>query len=104
MVAVKWLNDHWEILKVRFIVLNDTKPNGYSRLDMTVMTVKRIVDENDDLLGKFSKLEDEAEYMEIDATESEVTPERFRTKAGIKFGSLFKGTHPHRLTMGPKRL
>lgn len=110
VATVKWLNEHWKRIPLQAVVLTDSKPERYSEQAVPVLTVKSLIEKNNDLLEFYAQLEEDDDAMLVDekgeTTGADKTVKRHRTtypnylpervaKAGVKSGRFFQGTyHP----------
>lgn len=110
VAAVKWLNEHWKNIPLQAVILTDFEPERYSEKSAPVMTIKALIEKNNDLLEFYAQLEEDDDAMLIDSNGGTIVgdsamkqrrtrypnylPER-TAKAGVKSGRYFQGTyHP----------
>lgn len=108
--AVQWLNSHWKGLNMKAVILTDSLENLYQKSGVECISLKRLADENVDLLDLYAEHDDEPEDMDADgATENSKQGDESKrpkaiypnylasrkAKAGLRSGRFYQGTyHP----------
>lgn len=106
--AVIWLNEHWQSINMRAVVLTDVRAEQYSNRKLPVLTVRSIINQNLDLFDSYAETDENTDGMDTETGDEDKTVTSKRrhiiypnylseraAKSGVKAGRLFQGTyHP----------